>query len=88
MVQRHTEPHTRAEIRERLRKLVARECDVDPDSLLPETEISRLGADSIHAVELTMAIEDEFDIEVRDEDLDRLHTFEEVAAYLADRLAL
>jgi acyl carrier protein len=88
MPQRTAAPQTRDELRERLRKLILAACDVDPDALHPDTEISRLGSDSIRAVELTMAIEDEFDLEIPDDALDRLHTFEEVTNYLAGRLAV
>lgn len=62
------------------------QCEVEPSELHPATEISRFGTDSFHALELTMAIEDEFDIEIPDHALDRLQTLEEVTAYLAERL--
>jgi acyl carrier protein len=88
MPHRTAAPHTKDELRDRLRKLIAAECEIDVELLHPGTEISRLGVDSIHAVELTMAIEDEFDLEIPDHALDRLHTFEEVTEYLAGRLGV
>ena len=78
----------RDELRERVRKVVAEQFDIDPDHLLPGTEISRLGSDSIGTLELTMAIEDAFDVEIEDAQLDRLHTLEEVTTYLANRLGV
>lgn len=79
---------TRDDLRDRLRRVIAEQFDIDPDHLAPGTVISRLGADSVGALELTMAVEDAFDIEIEDAALDRLHTLEEVTRYLAERLGV
>ena len=88
MPHRYAIPPTRDELRDRLRRGIAEQFDIDADHLMPATVISRLGTDSIGALELTMAVEDAFDIEIEDAALDRLHTLEEVTGYLAERLGV
>ena len=51
---------------EKIATLLADQLDVDPDDLTPETRIIEdLGADSLDVVELLMAAEDEFEVEIR-----------------------
>ena len=88
MPHRTVTPLNRDELGERLRLVVCGQFDIDPDHLTPNTAISGLGADSLGALELTMAVEDAFDIEIPDRALDQLHTFRDVADYLAERLAI
>jgi acyl carrier protein len=72
------------DIASRIRKLVAEQLGVDPDSVGPESSIlDDLGADSLDVVELVMAIEDEFDIEVPDEDAETMRTIGDVERYVA-----
>jgi acyl carrier protein len=44
-----------------------------------------LGADSLDEIELIMSFEEEFDIEIPDEDAEKLKTFQEVKDYILDR---
>jgi acyl carrier protein len=88
LLHRSATPLTRDDLRDRIRKIVVEQLGIDPDQLLPETRIPDLGADSIGTLELTMAVEDEFDLEFPDTVLDRLHTVEDVTTYLAERLGL
>ena len=72
----------------RLRELVASQLGVDPGEVVPEARIlDDLGADSLDVVELVMALEDAFDIEVPDEDVEGLLTVGDVAAYVSQRAA-
>jgi acyl carrier protein len=79
---------TRDEVTARVRRILVEQLDIDPDHLLPSTNIPDLGGDSIGTLELTIALEDEFDLEFPDAVLDRLHTVEDVAGYLAGRLGI
>lgn len=52
------------------------------DITLDDEFTTDLGADSIHIVEMIMAIEDKFDIEIRDEDMDKLTTVRKLVEYI------
>lgn len=55
----------------------------DPAKIKPEASfIDDLGADSLDIVELVMAMEEEFDLEIPDEDAEKLKTVQDVASYL------
>ena len=73
---------------ERLRGLMAEQLGVDPGEMRPEASILEdLGADSLDVVELVMAIEEAFDIEVSDEDAEAMRTVGDVESYVAKRLS-
>jgi acyl carrier protein len=72
-------------IGQRIRTLVAEQLGVDPAEIASESSIlDDLGADSLDVVELVMAIEDEFDIEVPDEDAEAIRTVADVERYVAE----
>ena len=48
--------------------------------------VADLGADSLDVVDLVMTLEDEFDIEIPDEDIEKIHTVGELARYLEDHI--
>lgn len=73
---------------ERIRGLVAEQLGVDSKEMTPNANIlDDLGADSLDVVELVMAIEEEFDIEIADEDAETMQTVGDVESYVAGRLA-
>ena len=73
---------------EQLRKLVSDQLGVDPSEILPEAHIlDDLGADSLDVVELVMAIEEAFDIEISDEDAESMRTVADVEKYVIKRIA-
>lgn len=55
---------TRSTIEERIRKIAAKIFDVKPDDVRRETTFAELGADSLHQVELAMAVEESFGLEI------------------------
>jgi len=72
----------------KIRGLVAEQLGVDVESLTPEANILEdLGADSLDVVELVMAIEEEFDIEIPDEDAESMRTLGDVERYVIERVA-
>jgi len=72
----------------KIRGLVAEQLGVDIESLTPEANILEdLGADSLDVVELVMAIEEEFDIEIPDEDAESMRTLGDVERYVIERVA-
>lgn len=70
---------------ERIRELIAEKVGVDPEEILMETSFADdLEADSITLFELVMAIEDEFDIEVDDESIEKIVTVGDIVNYLEE----
>jgi acyl carrier protein len=71
-----------------VRGLMAEQLGVDPSEMRPDANILEdLGADSLDVVEMVMALEDAFDIEIADEDAEAMRTVGDVEAYLAKRLS-
>ena len=58
---------------DKVKKMIAEKLNVDPSEVVPEAKfIDDLGADSLDLVELIMTMEEEFDIEIPDEDQEKL----------------
>lgn len=75
-------------IEEKVRKLIAEKLDVDYNDVVPQASlIDDLGADSLALVEMIMTMEEEFDIEVPDDDAEKLVTVENAIAYIKEMTA-
>ena len=74
-------------IETKVKKVIAEKIpDIDIEDIIPEASlIDDLGADSLAIVELIMTMEEEFDIEVPDEDAERLATVKEAIAYIIEK---
>jgi len=73
---------------ERFKEIIVDRLGVDPSEITPEASfIEDLGADSLDTVELVMALEEEFDIQIDDEDAEKLTTVGKALEYLKKRLA-
>ena len=80
---------TKAEILEKLQQIIQDRLDVEKDQIVPTASfVEDLGADSLDIVELIMGIEEEFDIEIPDEDAEKLTTVGEAIAYAAAKLGI
>ena len=76
------------DIQQKVIDLIVDQLGVDADSVTPDAHfIDDLGADSLDTVELVMAFEEEFDIEIPDEDAEKLETVSDAAGYLSKRLS-
>ncbi|HAA81323.1 MAG TPA: acyl carrier protein, partial [Thermoanaerobacter sp.] len=63
----------------------AEQLGIDPEEITMESSfIDDLGADSLDIVELIMALEEEFDIEIPDEDAEKIKTVGDVVEYLSN----
>ncbi len=72
----------------RLRKIVADRLGVDEAQIVPEASfVEDLKADSLDLVELIMSLEEEFGIQIPDEDAEKIRTVGDAMAYLEERLA-
>ncbi len=70
-------------IQPKVTKIIEEQLGVDPDRIKPEASfIDDLGADSLDIVELVMAMEEEFDLEIPDEDAEKLKTVQDVTSYI------
>ncbi|MDY0323051.1 MAG: acyl carrier protein [Candidatus Carbobacillus sp.] len=68
---------------EQIRDLIADRLGVDVDKVTPEASFKDdLGADSLDLVELVMELEDEFDLEISDEDAEKINTVQDVLDYI------
>ena len=70
-------------IHPKVKDIIVEQLGVDPEKVKSEASfIDDLGADSLDIVELVMAMEEEFDLEIPDEDAEKLKTVQDVATYL------
>ena len=71
-----------------IRQLLAEQLGVDPEDIKDESNIvADLGADSLDVIELICSIEENYDIEIPDEDAQNLATVADVVAYVERRIA-
>ena len=77
-----------ASIEERVYQIIEKELGVNPEQITPEASfIEDLGADSLDTVELVMAFEEEFGMEISDEDAEKLTNVQAVVDYLKANVA-
>ena len=70
-------------IEERVKKIIVDQLGADAAAVKPEASfIEDLGADSLDTVELVMALEEEFDIEIRDEEAEKITTVQSAIDYV------
>jgi len=70
------------DIRNRLLTIVAEQLTITVQEITDDSPLEKLGADSVDRIEIIMKIEDAFDIEVNDDEAERLVTFGDVVSYV------
>ena len=74
---------TPEEISERVKSIIVEQLGVSLEEITPQASfIEDLGADSLDIVELIMALEEEYDMEIPDEDAEKIQTVEDVTKYI------
>ncbi len=74
------------EIQEKVKKIIAEKLSVDLSQVKPEASfVDDLGADSLDLVELIMSMEEEFNVEISDEDAEKIVTVQDAMDYIARR---
>ncbi|MGC8712688.1 MAG: acyl carrier protein [Leptodesmis sp.] len=77
-----------SEIFEKVQKIVAEQLQVDVSEVTPQASFANdLGADSLDTVELVMALEEEFDIEIPDEAAEEIATVQAAVDYISNKVA-
>jgi acyl carrier protein len=77
-----------ANINTRVVKIVSEQLGIEESKIMPESSfVDDLGADSLDTVELVMAFEEEFDVEIPDEDSRKITTVSDVLDYIKNRVA-
>ena len=76
-----------SDIEQRVRKIVSEQLGTDEDQIKNESSfIDDLGADSLDTVELVMALEEEFDTEIPDEEAEKISTVQQAIDYINKNL--
>jgi acyl carrier protein len=71
---------------DRVKKVVVEQLEVSAEEVTPTASfVDDLGADSLDVVELVMGLEEEFDIEIPDEDAEKIATVGDAIAYIDDK---
>ncbi|MBN2647712.1 MAG: acyl carrier protein [Thiotrichales bacterium] len=76
-----------SDIAERVKKIVVEQLGVEEEQVTPDASfVDDLGADSLDTVELVMALEEEFDCEIPDEEAEKISTLAQAVAYVEANL--
>jgi len=74
-------------LEEKVKKIIVEQLSVDAASVTPEASfVDDLGADSLDIVELVMTMEEEFDLEIPDEDAEKIKSVSDVASYIKSKV--
>lgn len=77
-----------ASVQERVTKIVVEQLGVDAEQVTPTASfVEDLGADSLDTVEMVMAFETEFNLEIPDEDAEKIRNITEAVDYIEKRVA-
>ena len=73
-------------VEDKVKKIIAEKLGVDLDEVVPSASfVDDLGADSLDLVELIMSMEEEFDIDIPDEDAEKILTVQDAIEYTRQR---
>ena len=72
-----------SDVLERLQNIVSNQLGIDKEKVVPTADFTKeLGADSLDVVELVMSFEEEFDIEIADEEAGEMSTVQDALDYI------
>lgn len=73
-------------VEEKVKKIIVDQLNVSPDEVKPEASfVEDLGADSLDLTELIMAMEEEFGVEIGDDDAQNIHKVKDAITYIESR---
>jgi len=74
-----------ASVEEKVKHIIVEQLGVDAEEVKPEASfVDDLGADSLDVVELVMALEEEFGLEISDEDAEKLSSVQQAVSYITE----
>ena len=74
---------------DKIKSIIAEQLGVKPEEVTPTASfVDDLGADSLDTVELIMALEEEFNIEIPDEDAEKMKTVGDVIKYIEEKASV
>lgn len=76
---------TREDIEEKVKKVILEHISKDVEKFNSSSKLSEHGTDSLDAVEIIMAAEEEFGIEIPDEDAQKMETMEQIVEYINNK---
>ncbi len=80
---------SQSEIFEKVKKIVIEQLDVEADQVTPDASFQNdLNADSLDVVEMVMALEEAFDIEIPDEAAEEIQTVQNAVSYIEGKVAV
>jgi acyl carrier protein len=76
-----------AEVEEKVKKIIEEKLSVNADQITNEARFAEdLKADSLDTVELVMALEDEFGLDIPDDDADKIKTVQDTISYIVEKI--
>jgi acyl carrier protein len=73
-------------VEEKIKEIIVEQLGVAEEEVIPEASfLDDLGADSLDLVELVMAIEEEFGLEIPDDDVEKMQTIQDAISYVEER---
>lgn len=73
-------------VEDRIKKIIAEQLGVEEEDVVPEASfVDDLGADSLDTVELVMTLEEAFDIEIPDEDAEKMQKVSQAIEYIKEK---
>ena len=79
-------PITDEDYFEKIKSIVAEQLNVDPETITMNTRFDELNADSLDVVEVIMTLEQEFDIQIPDEEAEKIKNISAVVDYISDHV--
>lgn len=77
------------EIEQKVMRIIADHLDIKPEQLFSDDDlINDLGADSLDVVEMQMLLEQEFKVQISDEDAARINKVEDVVSFIRERVSI
>lgn len=71
----------------KIRSLISEQLDIDEEKITSETTFEDIEADSLDVVELVMALEEEFDLEIADEEVEKIKTVGDIVRYIEKHIS-
>lgn len=73
-------------VQDKVKEIVAQQLEVDINNLTPETTFEEIDADSLDIVELVMALEEEFELEISDQEIENIQTVGDVIKFIESKV--